>query len=98
MPLSIVNSIVVLLQASYGVEDAEFAITQLAQTTMRSELGKIAMDTVFKERELLNIAIVGKLLHSCATVFISDKESLLTYKNRKKYATIIQRSVCNIVF
>jgi len=49
-------------QASYGVEDAEYAITQLAQTTMRSEIGKIALDTVFRERELLNIAIVGKAL------------------------------------
>lgn len=43
---------------SYGVEDPEFAITQLAQTTMRSELGKISLDSVFKERESLNIAIV----------------------------------------
>jgi len=51
-----------LPQASYGVEDAEYAITQLAQTTMRSEIGKIALDTVFRERELLNIAIVGKVL------------------------------------
>lgn len=31
--------VTLLLQASYGVEDAEFAVTQLAQTTMRSELG-----------------------------------------------------------
>lgn len=45
-------------KASYGVEDAEYAITQLAQTTMRSEIGKITLDTVFRERELLNIAIV----------------------------------------
>ncbi|XP_015783395.1 stomatin-like protein 2, mitochondrial [Tetranychus urticae] len=45
-------------KASYGVEDPEFAITQLAQTTMRSEIGKITLDTVFKERETLNIAIV----------------------------------------
>ncbi|XP_063700092.1 stomatin-like protein 2, mitochondrial [Culicoides brevitarsis] len=44
--------------ASYGVEDPEFAITQLAQTTMRSELGKIALDKVFRERESLNINIV----------------------------------------
>ena len=50
------------LQASYGIEDAEFAITQLAQTTMRSEIGKIALDTVFRERELLNIAIVGTFI------------------------------------
>jgi len=45
-------------KASYGVEDPEFAITQLAQTTMRSELGKISLDSVFRERESLNIAIV----------------------------------------
>jgi len=37
--------------ASYGVEDAEYAISQLAQTTMRSEIGKIALDSVFRERE-----------------------------------------------
>ncbi|KAK3098914.1 hypothetical protein FSP39_024267 [Pinctada imbricata] len=45
-------------QASYGVEDAKFAITQLAQTTMRSEIGKITLDTVFRERESLNVNIV----------------------------------------
>ncbi|XP_041984926.1 stomatin-like protein 2, mitochondrial [Aricia agestis] len=44
--------------ASYGVEDPEFAITQLAQTTMRSELGKISLDKVFRERESLNVQIV----------------------------------------
>lgn len=44
--------------ASYGVEDPEFAITQLAQTTMRSELGKISLYKVFRERESLNINIV----------------------------------------
>ncbi|CAF1312022.1 unnamed protein product [Adineta steineri] len=44
--------------ASYGVEDAEFAVTQLAQTTMRSEIGKISLDTLFRERELLNTGIV----------------------------------------
>ena len=51
-----------LLKASYGVEDPEYAITQLAQTTMRSEIGKIALDTVFRERESLNIQIVGKFI------------------------------------
>jgi len=47
--------------ASYGVDDAEHAITQLAQTTMRSELGKIVLDSVFRERESLNIAIVESI-------------------------------------
>jgi len=45
-------------KTSYGVEDAQFAITQIAQTTMRSEIGKIALDNVFRERESLNVQIV----------------------------------------
>merc|ERR1719342_132810 len=48
-------------KASYGVEDPEFAITQLAQTTMRSEIGKMEMDGLFRERENLNIAIVNAI-------------------------------------
>lgn len=47
--------------ACYGVEDPEFAITQLAQTTMRSELGKISLDKVFRERESLNVCIVESI-------------------------------------
>jgi len=45
-------------KASYGIEDPEFAITQLAQTTMRSEIGKISLDMLFRERENLNQQIV----------------------------------------
>jgi len=45
--------------ASYGVEDPLYAITQLAQTTMRSELGKISFDKTFEERDRLNTAIVN---------------------------------------
>ncbi|KAL3865674.1 hypothetical protein ACJMK2_043038 [Sinanodonta woodiana] len=48
-------------KASYGIEEPEFAITQLAQTTMRSELGKISLDTVFRERESLNVQIVDAI-------------------------------------
>lgn len=51
-------------RASYGVEDPEFAITQLAQTTMRSEIGKITLDTLFRERELLNQGIVTAINHA----------------------------------
>lgn len=47
--------------ASYGVEDPEFAITQLAQTTMRSELGKMTLDKVFRERVSLNVSIVESI-------------------------------------
>ncbi|RVX67926.1 hypothetical protein B0A52_08531 [Exophiala mesophila] len=41
-------------KASYGVEDAEYAIGQLAQTTMRSEIGQLSLDHVLKERANLN--------------------------------------------
>eukprot|EP00941_MAST-03F_sp_MAST-3F-sp1_P000216 g216.t1 len=46
------------VKASYGVDDAIYAVTQLAQTTMRSEIGKLKMDTVFQDRENLNANIV----------------------------------------
>jgi regulator of protease activity HflC (stomatin/prohibitin superfamily) len=39
------------------VEDAEYAISQLAQTTMRSEIGQLSLDSVLKERAALNINI-----------------------------------------
>ncbi|XP_002167831.3 stomatin-like protein stl-1 isoform X1 [Hydra vulgaris] len=55
-------------QASYGVEDPQFAITQLAQTTMRSEIGKMALDEVFKERDTLNLLIV-EAINSAAKVW-----------------------------
>ncbi|XP_046864879.1 stomatin-like protein 2, mitochondrial [Xenia sp. Carnegie-2017] len=48
-------------QASYGVEDCEYAVTQLAQTTMRSELGKITLDKIFQERTSLNANIVNAI-------------------------------------
>ncbi|XP_077202728.1 stomatin-like protein 2, mitochondrial [Paroedura picta] len=48
-------------KASYGVEDPEYAVTQLAQTTMRSELGKLSLDKVFRERESLNASIVDAI-------------------------------------
>ena len=48
-------------QASYGISDAQYAISQLAQTTMRSELGKITLDKTFLEREHLNTSIVQSI-------------------------------------
>ncbi|KAK3401732.1 hypothetical protein B0T20DRAFT_369385 [Sordaria brevicollis] len=48
-------------KASYGVEDAEYAITQLAQTTMRSEIGQLTLDHVLKERAALNINITAAI-------------------------------------
>ena len=38
-------------KATYGVDDYVFAVTQLAQTTMRSELGKMELDKTFEERD-----------------------------------------------
>jgi regulator of protease activity HflC (stomatin/prohibitin superfamily) len=40
--------------ASYGVENLRFAITQLAQTTMRAEIGKLSLDETFESRENVN--------------------------------------------
>ncbi|MBI9099482.1 MAG: paraslipin [Spirochaetaceae bacterium] len=45
-------------KASYGIENYRFATAQLAQTTMRSEIGKIELDRTFSERDSINNAIV----------------------------------------
>ena len=48
-------------RASYGISDFRFAISQLAQTTLRSEIGKIVLDRTFEERSTINISIVNEL-------------------------------------
>ena len=48
-------------RASYGVTDYHFAISQLAQTTLRSEIGKIDLDRTFEERMHINAQIVDEL-------------------------------------
>lgn len=48
-------------RASYGVSDYLFAITQLAQTTLRSEIGKIDLDRTFEERTHINLQVVNEL-------------------------------------
>lgn len=52
--------------ASYGVADPYYAVSQLAQTTMRSEIGKMALDKTFEERELLNTNIVMAINEAAA--------------------------------
>lgn len=52
-------------KASYGVEDFKFAISQLAQTTMRSEIGSMTLDSVLKERQQLNTNI-NKIINDAA--------------------------------
>ena len=46
-------------KASYGIGNYLFATTQLAQTTMRSEMGKLDLDRSFEERTTINAAIVS---------------------------------------
>lgn len=94
------------LKASYGVEDPEYAVTQLAQTTMRSELGKLTLDKVFRERESLNSNIVHSINQAsdewgirCLRYEIKDihvpprvKESMQMQveAERKKRATVLE--------
>src|SRR4029434_8276239 len=48
-------------RASYGIGNYEFAISQLAQTTLRSEMGKIELDRTFEERGAINAQVVSEL-------------------------------------
>uniref|UniRef100_A0A673G457 Stomatin-like protein 2, mitochondrial n=1 Tax=Sinocyclocheilus rhinocerous TaxID=307959 RepID=A0A673G457_9TELE len=93
-------------KASYGVEDPEYAVTQLAQTTMRSELGKLTLDKVFRERESLNANMVHSINQAsddwgirCLRYEIKDihvpprvKESMQMQveAERKKRATVLE--------
>lgn len=49
------------MRASYGSSDYIVAITQLAQTTLRSVVGKMELDKTFEERDLINAAVVNAL-------------------------------------
>jgi regulator of protease activity HflC (stomatin/prohibitin superfamily) len=48
-------------KASYGITNYRFAIVQLAQTTLRSEIGKIELDRTFEERQTINQNVVAEL-------------------------------------
>lgn len=48
-------------KASYGITNYRFAIAQLAQTTLRSEIGKIELDRTFEERATINANVVSEL-------------------------------------
>jgi regulator of protease activity HflC (stomatin/prohibitin superfamily) len=48
-------------KASYGITNYRFAIIQLAQTTLRSEIGKIELDRTFEERQTINANVVSEL-------------------------------------
>lgn len=92
--------------ASYGIANYVFAISQLAQTTMRSEVGKIDLDKTFEERTTINAAIVGaindaakiwgvKVLRYEIKNIVPPKSVLLAMEKqmqaeREKRATILQ--------
>jgi len=48
-------------RASYGISDYRFAIVQLCQTTLRSEIGKIELDRTFEERTNINSQVVAEV-------------------------------------
>ncbi len=57
MYIQVVNS----RQSAYGIEDYHFAASQLAQTSLRSAIGKISLDNTFEARETLNQQVVEAL-------------------------------------
>jgi regulator of protease activity HflC (stomatin/prohibitin superfamily) len=48
-------------RASYGISDYTYAISQLAQTNLRSEIGKIDLDRTFEERTNINLSVVSEV-------------------------------------
>ena len=48
-------------QSAYGIEDYHFAASQLAQTSLRSAIGKISLDNTFEARQILNLQVVEAL-------------------------------------
>lgn len=54
-------------KASYGITNYRFAIIQLAQTTLRSEIGKIDLDRTFEARGTINANVVSELDHASGT-------------------------------
>ncbi|MGC8703576.1 MAG: SPFH domain-containing protein [Thiomonas sp.] len=55
------------MRASYGSSNYIVAITQLAQTTLRSVVGKLELDKTFEEREFINHSVVNSLDEAAAT-------------------------------
>lgn len=51
-------------KASYGISDYIQAVVQIAQTTLRSEIGKIDLDSTFEEREKINSAVIMAIDHA----------------------------------
>jgi regulator of protease activity HflC (stomatin/prohibitin superfamily) len=75
-------------KASYGINDYVFAVTQLAQTTMRSEIGKIDLDKTFVERMIINTAVVAAIDE--AAIGWGVKVLRYEIKNISPPATVLQ--------
>lgn len=52
------------MRASYGINNFQYAVTQLAQTTMRSVIGKLELDRTFEERDTINVSIIEAVDHA----------------------------------
>lgn len=52
------------IKASYGISDYVQAVVQLAQTTLRSEIGKLDLDRTFEERDKINMAVIIAIEHA----------------------------------
>ncbi|KAG1066683.1 hypothetical protein G6F42_026620 [Rhizopus arrhizus] len=74
-------------KASYGVEDAEFAITQLAQSTMRAEIGQMTLDRTLAERAHLNSNIVDAINSAAEDWGIRS----MRYENPKEKRNMVVR-------
>ncbi len=61
--IQVVNS----KMSAYGIDDYQFAVTQLAQTSLRSAIGKISLDNTFEARETLNGQVVMALDEATAS-------------------------------
>ncbi|XP_023133542.1 stomatin-like protein 2, mitochondrial isoform X2 [Amphiprion ocellaris] len=78
-------------KASYGVEDPEYAVTQLAQTTMRSELGKLTLDKVFRASDDWGIRCLRyeiKDIHVPPRV--KESMQMQVEAERRKRATVLE--------
>ena len=60
------------MRASYGSSNYVVAVTQLAQTTLRSVIGKLELDKTFEERDLINASVVSALDEAAQTLSLLD--------------------------
>lgn len=89
-------------KASYGVADAQYAVLQLAQTTMRSEIGQLTLDHVLRERQNLNHNITAAINEAaelwgiqCLRYEIKDihpPDNVLTAMHRQVSAERLKRA------